>query len=146
MEYCFGFREISVLIKSLQSFFFFNFKKFYWDIVDLQCCMPKWFRYIIYIWIYNISEDIFIFSLKNIYLAALNLSCSTGNLRSSLWHAGCRIFSWGMQLLAAAFGSLKGVTWPGIKLGPPALRAQCLRHWTTREVPIYLLFYILFPL
>ena len=25
---------------------------------------------------------------------------------------------------------------PGIKPGPPALRAQILSHWTTREVPI----------
>ena len=27
------------------------------------------------------------------------------------------------------------VPWPGIKPGPPALGAQSLRHWTTREVP-----------
>ena len=33
------------------------------------------------------------------------------------------------------------VPWPGIEPGPPALVAQSLSHWTTREVPIY--FYIL---
>ena len=27
---------------------------------------------------------------------------------------------------------------PQIKPGPPALRKQCLSHWTTREVPIHL--------
>ena len=26
------------------------------------------------------------------------------------------------------------VTWPGIELAPPALEAQSLNHWTTREV------------
>ena len=30
------------------------------------------------------------------------------------------------------------VLWPGIEHGPPASGAQCLRHWTTREVPIVL--------
>ena len=29
------------------------------------------------------------------------------------------------------------VPWPGIKPGPPALGAQGLKHWTTREVPAY---------
>ena len=32
------------------------------------------------------------------------------------------------------------VTLPGIELGPPALGAGSLRHWTTREVPGGLLF------
>ena len=39
--------------------------------------------------------------------------------------AACRTFSCSMWDL---------VPWPGIKLGPPALGAQSLSHWTTREV------------
>ena len=27
------------------------------------------------------------------------------------------------------------VSWPGIEPGPPALGAQCLNHWASREVP-----------
>ena len=30
------------------------------------------------------------------------------------------------------------VPWPGIKPGPPALGAQSLSHWTSREVPMLL--------
>ena len=35
----------------------------------------------------------------------------------------------------AAFGIL--VPQPGIEPSPPALEAQSLNHWTTREVPYY---------
>ena len=30
------------------------------------------------------------------------------------------------------------VPWPGIKPGPPAVKARSPNHWTTREVPTYL--------
>ena len=54
----------------------------------------------------------------------------------------CGIFSYGMQtslvvacelLAAACMRDL--VPRPGIEPGPPALGAQSLTHWTTREVP-----------
>ena len=31
------------------------------------------------------------------------------------------------------------VPWPGIEPVPPAVKAQSLNHWTTREVPTQLL-------
>ena len=49
-----------------------------------------------------------LFPVLFIYLAALGLSCSMWDL----------------------------APWPGIEPGPPALGAQSLSHWTTREVPI----------
>ena len=49
--------------------------------------------------------------LKNIYLFVLGLSCG-------IWEL---------------------VPWPGIKPRPPALGAQSLSHWTTREVPTIVL-------
>ena len=56
-----------------------------------------------------------------IYLAALGLSCSMWDLFS----CGMRTLSWGMWDL---------VPWPRLEPGPPALGAQSLSHWTTREV------------
>ena len=53
-----------------------------------------------------------------IYLAVLGLGCSTRDI----------------------------VPWPGIKPGPPALGAQSLNHWTTREVPVLLLLSFIFHL
>ena len=50
-----------------------------------------------------------------IYLAATGLSCN-------MW-----------DLLSCCLWDL--VPWPGIEPGPPALGAQSLSHWTTREVP-----------
>ena len=47
------------------------------------------------------------------FLALLGLSCSTWELHCSMWDL---------------------VPWPGIKPRPPALGAQSLGHWTTREV------------
>ena len=40
----------TIIYWAFYSFFFFNFLKFYWSIVDLQCCdnfccTPKWFSY-----------------------------------------------------------------------------------------------------
>ena len=39
----------------------------------------------------------------------------------------CRIFSCSMWAL---------LPWPGLRPSPPALEAQSLSHWTTREVPV----------
>ena len=60
--------------------------------------------------------------LKNFYLAATGPSCSTFDLRHE-------IFSCCTWVL---------VSQPGVKPGPPALGAQSLSHWTTREVPLSL--------
>ena len=62
------------------------------------------------------------FNIK-IYLAALCLSCGTGGLHCLTYDLCCS-----MRDL---------VPWPGIEPGPPALGAQSLTHWTTREVPIH---------
>ena len=74
-------------------------------------------------------DTLFIFKIF-IYLVALCLSCGMWDLRSSLQHAG--------SFLVKAYelfmnGDL--VPWPGIEDGPPALGAQNLSHWTTRQVP-----------
>ena len=100
---------------------------------------------------------------KNIYLAALGLSCSIQDLHTSMlgslfslkWGlfldsqfflkiliylahrvlvVACRIFSCDMRTLRCGMWDL--VPSPGIKPGPPALEAQSLSHWTTREGPI----------
>ena len=49
--------------------------------------------------------------------------------------AACRIFSCGMQTLSCGMWDL--VPWSGSEPGPPALGAQSLSNWTTREVPKY---------
>ena len=54
-------------------------------------------------------------------LAALALRCGTRDLRCGMWTLSC-----GMWDL---------VPWPGIEPGPPALGAQSLSHWTTRDIP-----------
>ena len=43
------------------------------------------------------------------------------------------LFSCGMQTLSCSIWDL--VPGPGIEPEPPALAAQCLSHWTTREAP-----------
>ena len=45
-----------------------------------------------------------------------------------------------MRTLSCSMWSL--VPWPGVKPASPALRAQILSHWITREVPILSLFSI----
>ena len=45
-----------------------------------------------------------------------------------------RIFSCIMQTLSCGLWDL--VPWPGIRPGSPALGAQSLNHWTTREVSV----------
>ena len=54
----------------------------------------------------------------------------------------CVFFKCGMQTLRC--GMWNPVPWPGIRAGPPALRAWGLSHWTTRKVPIYWFFKHLF--
>ena len=49
----------------------------------------------------------------------------------------CRIFSFGMQTLSCITWDL--VPWSGIKPGPTALGVRSLSHWTTREVPDWIL-------
>ena len=58
-------------------------------------------------------------------MAAPGLSCGTQDLPCSV-----RALSCGMWDL---------VPWPGMEPGPPALGARSLNHWTTREVPIFIL-------
>ena len=45
--------------------------------------------------------------------------------------------NWGMQDLSL---KLILVPWPGIEPEPPALGAQSLNCWATREVPAFLIF------
>ena len=67
-----------------------------------------------------------------VYLAVLGLSCSTQDLWSSLWYAGC--FSCDVWILSCGMWDL--VSWPGIVPGPPTMGAQSLSHWTTRKVSL----------
>ena len=70
-----------------------------------------------------------------ICLVALSLSCGTQDLRSSfcMWDFFSLV---AFKLLVAA----RGIQFPdqGLKPGPPALAAQSLSHWTTREVPTFI--------
>lgn len=43
-----------------------------------------------------------------------------------------------MQALSCGMWCL--VPWPGIKPQPPAVRAQSVSYWPTREVPWYIIF------
>ena len=56
-----------------------------------------------------------------------------------------KIFIWLLQVLVAECGIFSCSTWdlvpwPGIEPGPPALGAQSLSHWTTREIPEFRIF------
>ena len=73
-----------------------------------------------------------VFCLFFLYLVVLGLSCGTQDLGPSLQHAGS-FFSCSMKTLSCGMWSL--VPWPGIEPGLPALGAQSLSHWTTKEVP-----------
>ena len=65
----------------------------------------------------------------SIYFTALGPSRSMWDLL-----APCRILFFGsMRTLSCSMWYL--VPWQGMKLRPPALGAQSLSHWTTREVP-----------
>ena len=55
----------------------------------------------------------------------------------------CGIFSCGMQTLSCGMRDL--VPWPGVEPRPPALGAWSLSHWTIREVPLSIYFYLLCP-
>ena len=65
----------------------------------------------------------------SIYFAALGLSQHVG---SSSPHAGSFFFG-SMRTLSCSMWYL--VPWQGMKLRPPAVGAQSLSHWTTKEVP-----------
>ena len=67
----------------------------------------------------------FIFCLV-IYLATPGLSCDMQDLSCNMSTLSCSM--WDL------------VPWPGIKPRAPALGAQSLSHWTTREVPHVLYF------
>ena len=67
----------------------------------------------------SMRQHSFVF-LIFIYLAVPVLSCGIQTLSCGMW-----------DLLSR----------PGIKLGPPAMGALSLSHWTTREVLIFI-FYI----
>ena len=58
------------------------------------------------------------------------------------------LFIWLCQVLVEAFGIFSCVLWdpiprPGTESRPPALGAQSLSHWTTRQVPPLSVSYIL---
>ena len=75
----------------------------------------------------SLHEDGFTFpSFLNKYLFIYLFIIYLFRLRQVLV-AACGIF------IVARMRDL--VPWPGIKPGPPALGAQSLTHWTTREVP-----------
>ena len=65
------------------------------------------------------------------------LSCGTQHLQSSLRHVGS--FSFDRQVLSCRWHARSGSL---IKPGPPALGAQSLSCWTTREVPKVYLFHL----
>jgi len=46
-----------------------------------------------------------------------------------LYHVACRLSSSSLQIL---------LPWPGVKPVPPAMEAQCINHWTSREFPLVL--------
>ena len=56
---------------------------------------------------------------------------------SSVFVELCGIFSCSRETLS--YEMLDLVPWPGIEPQPPALGVRSLSHWTTREVPCYLL-------
>ena len=65
----------------------------------------------------------------DIYLTALGLTCGIQHLFLFVCFSKWNFFSF----FSCSMWDL--VLWPGIKLGPPALGAKSLSHWTTREVP-----------
>ena len=62
------------------------------------------------------------------------------NCKSFFFFLNIYLFIWLLLVLVVACGIFSCgmwdlVPWPGIEPGPPALGAQSLSHWTTREVP-----------
>ena len=57
-----------------------------------------------------------------------------GCTESSLQHAGSIVVAW---VLSWGCGIL--VSWPRVEPGPPALKVQCLNHWTTRDISVSIL-------
>ena len=88
-------------------------------------CMYLFFVFLII----NLLKNLFIFIYLFIWLhQVLVAACG-------IFLATCGIFNCGMWTLMQDL-----VPWPGIEPWPPALGAQSLSHWITREVPIYLFF------
>ena len=60
---------------------------------------------------------------------------SFGPWWSYLFICLCQVLIVAHGIFCLCCGMWDLVPWPGIKLRPPALRAQSLSHWTTRKVP-----------
>ena len=92
----------------------------------------KCLKYDLYLYLQCPSNYTSYFSfLKNIDL----LSC----IGFQLWHAGSSVFIVAFRIFNCSMRTLNWGMWdlvprPGIKPRPPALGAQSLSHWTTREV------------
>ena len=76
----------------------------------------------------------FKFFLHNIYLLIFMYLFILAAPDHGIFVAACGL------LVAACMWDL--VPWPGIEPGPPALAAQGLTHWTTREVPLHNILYL----
>ena len=76
------------------------------------------------------SEVYFIFKINFQKHLFVYLS---GFARSSLQHVGPSIFTVAREIFSCSMWDL--VPWPGMESGSPALGAQSLSHWTTKEVP-----------
>ena len=102
------------------------------DVSEWAClCSSELYLWALTFWFFTVTCHKLLFFWKNnsiiiillkklcIYLIALDLNCCM------------QAFHWGMWDLGP---------WPGVELGPLALGVQSLSHWTTREVPILLIF------
>ena len=101
----------------------------YWSGVPLPspvvlpetCVFFLWDKRILFCGVQYLLKNIYCYYFM--YFAVLGLSCGMWDLQS-----------YGMQTLNCGMWDL--IPWPGIKLGPLALRAQSLSSWTSREVPV----------
>ena len=101
----------------------------YWSGVPLPspvvlpetCVFFLWDKRILFCGVQYLLKNIYCYYFM--YFAVLGLSCGMWDLQS-----------YGMQTFNCGMWDL--IPWPGIKLGPLALRAQSLSSWTSREVPV----------
>ena len=114
------------LLKNCQTVVFSLFLSFFLSSFFLPSFLPFFLPFFFFFQIF-------------IYWAVPGLSCQLQNAGSSLPHAGS-FFSCSIQTLSC------GIPSPGIEPGPPALGAQSLSHWPTREVPRMLYFLYLISL